>query len=67
MSLKTFHIFFLILAILFDLGMMAYAWFGDNSVTRELRSYGVGLGIIAGVLIIYTVWFIRKKAPKIIV
>jgi hypothetical protein len=67
MSLKTFHIFFLILAILFDLGMMAYAWFGDNSVTRELRSYGVGLGIIAAALIIYTVWFIRKKAPNIIV
>ena len=67
MSLKTFHIFFLILAILFDLGMMAYAWFGDNSVTRELRHYGVGLGIIAGVLIVYTVWFIRKKAPKIII
>jgi hypothetical protein len=67
MSLKTFHVFFLILAILFDLGMMAYAWFGDNSVTRELRSYGVGLGIIAAALIVYTVWFIRKKGPKIIV
>ena len=67
MSLKSFHIFFLVIAILFDLGMLAYAWFGDNSVTRELQSYGVGLGIIAGVLIIYTIWFIRKKAPKIII
>ena len=47
--------------------MLVYAYFGDNSVTRELRSYGVGLGIIAGVLIIYTIWFIRKKAPKIII
>lgn len=67
MSLKSFHIFFLVIAILFDLGMLAYAWFGDNSVTRELQSYGIGLGIIAGVLIIYTIWFIRKKAPKIII
>jgi len=67
MSLKAFHIFFLVIAILFDLGMLAYAYFGDNSVTRELRSYGVGLGIIAAVLIIYTIWFIRKKAPKIII
>ena len=67
MSLKAFHIFFLVIAILFDLGMLAYAYFGDNSVTRELRSYGVGLGIIAAVLIVYTVWFIRKKAPKIII
>lgn len=67
MSLKSFHIFFLVIAILFDLGVLAYACFGNNSVTRELRSYGVGLGIIAGVLIVYTVWFIRKKAPKIII
>ena len=67
MSLKSFHVFFLIIAILFDLGMLAYAYLGDNSVTRELQSYGVGLGIIAGVLIIYTVWFILRKAPKIII
>ena len=67
MSLKSFHVFFLIIAILFDLGMLAYAYFGDNSVTRELQSYGVGLGIIAVALIIYTVWFVRKKAPKIII
>ncbi len=67
MSLKSFHIFFLVIAILFDLGMLAYAFYGDNSVTRELQSYGVGLGIIAAVLIIYTIWFIRKKAPTIII
>ena len=67
MSLKSFHVFFLIIAILFDLGMLAYAYFGDNSVTRELQSYGVGLGVIAGVLLTYTIWFVLKKAPKIIV
>ena len=63
MSLKSFHVFFLVIAILFDLGMLAY----DNRVTEELKSYGVGLGIIAVILIGYTVWFVRKKAPKIIV
>lgn len=67
MSLKSFHVFFLVIAILFDLGMLAYACFGDNRVTEELKSYGVGLGIIAVILIGYTVWFVRKKAPKIIV
>ncbi len=68
MSLKSFHIFFLIVAILFDLGMLAYAWFGrETSITLELRRYGVGLGIIALLLIAYTVFFIWKKAPKIIV
>jgi high-affinity Fe2+/Pb2+ permease len=67
MSLKSFHVFFLVIAILFDLGMLAYAYFGDSTVTRELQSYGVGLGIIALVLITYTIWFVRKKAPTIIV
>ena len=67
MSLKSFHIFFLVLAILMDLGVLAYAIWGENSVARELQSYGVGLGAIALALIVYTVWFIRKKAPKIIV
>jgi uncharacterized membrane protein len=67
MSLKSFHVFFLILAILMDLGMLAYAIWGQNSVARELQSYGIGLGIIAVILIAYTVWFVRKKAPKIIV
>ena len=67
MSLKSFHVFFLVLAILMDLGMLAYAVWGDNSVAAELQSYGVGLGIIAAVLIVYTVWFVLKKAPKIIV
>ena len=33
----------------------------------ELQSYGVGIGLIAAVLIIYTIWFVCKKAPKIIV
>jgi high-affinity Fe2+/Pb2+ permease len=67
MSLKSFHVFFLILAILMDLGMLAYAIWGQNSVARELQSYGIGLGIIALILIAYTIWFVRKKAPKIIV
>ncbi len=68
MSLKSFHVFFLIIASLFDLGILAYSWLGDeNSVTRELRSYGVGLGIVAALLISYTIWFLKKKAPNIII
>ena len=67
MSLKTFHLFFLVIAILFDLGILAYAYFGDNSVTEELRRFGVGFGALAAVLIAYTVWYVRRKAPKIIV
>jgi len=66
-SLKSFHVFFLVLAILMDLGVLAYAIWGENSVAAELQSYGVGLGAIALLLIVYTVWFVRKKAPKIII
>jgi hypothetical protein len=66
-SLKSFHVFFLVVAILMDLGVLAYAVWGENSVAMELQSYGVGLGAIALVLILYTIWFVRKKAPKIIV
>jgi hypothetical protein len=36
-------------------------------VTKELRDYGVGFGVIAAALIVYTVWFVRRKAPQIIV
>lgn len=67
MSLKSFHVFFLVVAILMDIGMLAYAIWGENSVAGELQSYGVGLGIIAIALIAYTVWFVRKKAPNIII
>jgi len=27
----------------------------------------VGFGVIAAALIVYTVWFVRRKAPRIIV
>ena len=68
MSLKSFHIFFLLIAVCFDLGMLCYAFFGEpNSVTEELKSYGVGLGIISVCLISYGIWFVTKKAPRIIV
>ena len=36
-------------------------------LARALLGALIGLGIIAGVLIVYTVWFIRKKAPQIII
>jgi len=68
MSLKTFHLFFLIVAILFDFGFAAYAFFGpENELTREIRPMGIGSGIFGLLLIAYAVWFYRRKAPPIIV
>ena len=68
MSLKTFHLFFLIVAILFDFAFAAYAFFGpDNEITREIKPMGIGSGIFGIVLLAYGVWFHRFKAPKIII
>jgi ABC-type cobalamin transport system permease subunit len=68
MSLRAFHVFFLVVAILFDLGLLAYAFYApDDEVTRELRSVGVGLGVVAMLLVTYAIWFVRKKGPTIII
>lgn len=70
MSLKTFHLFFLMIAVLFDFGFAAYSFYGpDNAATREIRSLGLGIGSgLFGILLLaYGVWFFWKKAPKIIV
>ncbi len=68
MSLKTFHLFFLVIAVLFDFGFAAFAFYGPESeITKELRPLGVGSGIFGLALIAYGVWFQVKKAPTIIV
>ena len=68
MSLKTFHLFFLVIAILFDFGFAAYAFYGpDNEITREIKPMGIGSGVFGLILIVYGLWFYLRKAPKIIV
>ncbi|MES2709557.1 MAG: hypothetical protein V4726_23370 [Verrucomicrobiota bacterium] len=70
MSLKSFHLFFLVIAVLFDFSLAAFSWFGpDNSITHELRTSGMGIGsgLFGLALVIYGIWFLRRKAPSIIV
>lgn len=68
MSLKTFHLFFLVIAILFDFAFAAYAWFGPESkITEEIRPLGLGSGVFGLLLIAYAIWFYKKKAPTIII
>ena len=65
MSLKTFHLFFLVIAILFDFGFAAYAFFGpDNEITREIRPMGIGSGIFGLVLMAYGIWFYPPQSPS---
>lgn len=68
MSLKTFHLFFLVVAILFDFGFAAFAFYGpETDLTKELRPLGVGSGLFGLGLMAYGIWFHIKKAPSIII
>ncbi|MGI8605263.1 MAG: hypothetical protein ACR2OZ_20005 [Verrucomicrobiales bacterium] len=66
MSLKSFHVFFIVLAILCTLGFCAWVFQADH-VTVALCVSGVVSGVIGVALAVYGVWFVVKKARKIIV
>jgi hypothetical protein len=66
MSLKGFHIMFLIFAVMTALGF--YAWtlaFLDDAAALDV----VGVGELSGgsgvVLLGYTIWFVARKAKTI--
>ena len=61
MSLKAFHIFFIILSTLLALafGVWAVDDFG-RSASRAHLALGVASFIASGVLVWYGVWFLRK-------
>lgn len=60
MSLRSFHIFFLVIAILADFGIAAWA-FSGNPRAEELRQWGFGIGVFGILLLIYLVRFIIKS------
>ena len=68
MSLKGFHIIFLILAVLCAFGF--YAWtLWDSEAAKAMGVVGMGqiscgLGVV---LFVYAVWFVVKKSRTIIV
>ncbi len=61
MSLKAFHIFFIIVSILLTVvfGFWAVDDFG-RSASRVNLALGVGSFIASGALIWYGIWFLRK-------
>jgi hypothetical protein len=67
MSLKGFHIFFLIVAVLFCLGFTAWAYLSTSEIALGMRTTAAVTGFMGFFLLIYTTWFIRKKASTIIV
>lgn len=68
MSLKTFHIFFITVAVLASLGFCAWAFtLGGATVGSQLGLLAIGSVVLAVVLAVYGTWFVFKKASKIIV
>lgn len=68
MSLKHFHIVFIILAILCDGGF----WLWTRMMPEQAERIGaVGLGWIAGwtslALVAYGIWYVVKKCKTIVV
>ncbi len=61
MSLKTFHIFFIILSTLLAVafGVWAVDDYGRSRSGIHL-ALGVGSFIASGALVVYGVWFLRK-------
>lgn len=61
MSLKTFHIVFVVCSILFSVGfgtwsMQAYQTSGNGL----MLTMSVGSFLASGVLLVYGVWFLKK-------
>lgn len=60
MSLKVFHVIFIILAVLMCVGCAAWSFLYSSA-----PAFGVACAVIAVVLLVYGVWFL-KKSNKII-
>ena len=69
MSLKGFHVVFIVLAVLVS---VLFAWWTmatseGRAAGQLVRWTGIGSGILGLVLAVYGVWFIKNKSKSIIV
>lgn len=55
MSLKAFHIVFIVLSVLLCIACAAWAF--SNNVAH---GFGIGAATAGAALIVYGVWFVRK-------
>ena len=60
MSLKHFHIVFIVLAVLLCAGFGAWTFLAED-LTKAIRATGVFSLVLAIVLTLYGVWFYRKS------
>lgn len=68
MSLKGFHILFIILAVLCAFGFYAWTVFqAEAAESLGAIGLGQGSGVVGIFLLFYGVWFVVKKYKTIIV
>ena len=56
MSLKVFHLIFIILATLLAAGCAAWSFYHDTA-----RLFGIASAVIAVALVVYGIWFVKKS------
>lgn len=67
MSLKGFHIVFIVLAALCSLGFAVWSFMAPPYVVTEPLRISGWISAVAGLsLVVYGVWFVFKKSRKII-
>ena len=68
MSLKSFHVFFIVMAVLISFGFSAWAFTnGDGPLGGSATAAGTVTAILGVVIAVYGVWFVIKKSGRIIV
>lgn len=68
MSLKSFHVFFIVLAALSSLGFAVWTFTkGGAELASGLGALGVTSALASVVLAAYGVWFVMRKAGRIII
>ncbi len=69
MSLKGFHVFFIIVAATFCAAMAAWAFVGSSSEVLGGFAKPFGISAIVGSLLLFTygAWFVLRKSRTLIV
>ncbi len=66
MSLKTFHVFFIVIAALLSLGFCAWTFLASGGVAQDMRAGGIASGVIGLALAGYGFWFVSVKYARMI-
>lgn len=67
MSLKGFHIVFIIVSVLCTLGFAAWTiWAPEYRVTPATKAIGLFSGVCGLFLLFYGAWFLRKSRDLIV-